>query len=45
MSRCVRCVCERESSIEYDQVDRVSCMSEDAVAVYLQVIRIYNGSN
>ena len=36
-----RCVCE--SSIEYDQVDRVSCMSEDAV--YLEVIRIYNGSN
>ena len=43
MSRCVRCVCERESSIEYDQVDRVSCMSEDAV--HLQVIKIYNGSN
>ena len=36
-----RCVCE--SSIEYDQVDKVSCMSEDAV--HFQVIRIYNESN
>ena len=27
-----RCVCE--SSIEYDQVDRVSCMSEDAVHTF-----------
>ena len=36
-------MCVRESSIEYDQVDRVSCMSEDAG--HLQVMRIYNGSN